>query len=84
MDQIEKAVQDASEPIKYNVLMMAAVVIECVARNEMEAAQRALIEGPQHLDPTQVQWVVRHISDKTIEIVPPGEGDPEWEEKVID
>ena len=54
-----------SEPKPYYVLVMTAAVL---TGSEMEAAQRALIEGPPALDPKQLQWFVRFVSDKPIEL----------------
>lgn len=62
----------ATEPQKYHVLVMTAAVITCEASSEIEAAQRSLIEGPSILDPKQLQWVVKYVSDKPIYL-----GDPE-------
>lgn len=64
---------------KYNVLMMTAAVISCEAASEVDAAQRALIEGPAVLDPTQLQWVVRYVSDKEIHL-----GDPNAEQELTE
>lgn len=64
-------------PIKHYVLLMTAAVIACDAQNEMDAAQQALIAGPQVLDPTQLQWVVKYVSDKPIYL---GEEGDEGEE----
>jgi hypothetical protein len=55
-----------AEPIKHYVLLMTAAVIACDAQNEMDAAQQALIAGPQVLDPKQLQWVVKFIDTKPI------------------
>lgn len=59
---------------KYHVLMMTAAVITCDASSEMEAAQRALIEGPRVLDPKQLSWVVKFVSEKEI-VLSDGEGE---------
>jgi hypothetical protein len=70
---------EASQPApteQYWVLLMTAVVVKCDAINEHEAAFRALIEGPPSFDPTQLEWVVRHISTTPIEI-----GEAELEEE---
>lgn len=61
-------------PIKYNVLLMTAAVISCEAINEMDAAQRALLEGPNVLDPSMLQWVVKYVSDKPIYLGEPEDG----------
>lgn len=53
-------------PVKHYVLLMTAAVIACDAQNEMDAAQQALIAGPQVLDPTQLQWVVKYVSTNPI------------------
>lgn len=51
---------------KYYVLLMTAAVVACDAQNDIEAAHRALLQGPVALDPTKLQWVVRHVDDKPI------------------
>lgn len=65
------------EPIKYNVLLLTAAVVSCEAMNEMDAAQRALLEGPSVLDPRQLQWVVKYVSDKPIHLGDPDDEMPE-------
>jgi hypothetical protein len=64
----------ATEPTKHYVLLMTAAVIACDAMNEMDAAQQALLAGPQVLDPKQLQWVVKFVDTKPIYL---GEGDEE-------
>ena len=51
---------------KYYVLLMTAVVMTADAQNEIEAAHRALIEGPAAIDPSCLSWVVKHVSDQPI------------------
>jgi hypothetical protein len=51
---------------KYYVLLMTAAVVACDAQNDVEAAHRALLQGPPALDPTKLQWVVRLVDDKPI------------------
>lgn len=63
----------ALTPTKYHVLLMTAVVLSCDATTEVEAAQRALLEGPPQLDPRQLQWVVKYVSDKPIFLGEPGD-----------
>jgi hypothetical protein len=63
-------------PIKHYVLLMTAAVIACDAQNEMDAAQQALIAGPQVLDPSQLQWVVKFVDTKPIYLGEEGEDEP--------
>lgn len=51
---------------KYYVLLMTAVVMTADAQNEIEAAHRALLEGPAAIDPSLLSWVVKHVSDQPI------------------
>lgn len=60
-----------TEPQKYHVLMMTAVVVSVTAQSEAEAAFRALNEAPATLSPGHMQWVVKYISDKEIAIEDP-------------
>lgn len=64
----------APAPQKHYVLVMTAAVVVCDASSEMEAAQRALLEGAPMLDPKQLQWVVKFVSEKPIYL---GEDDGE-------
>lgn len=57
---------NALPPIKHYVLLMTAAVIACDAQNEMDAAQQALLAGPQVLDPKHLQWVVKFVDTKPI------------------
>lgn len=72
-DQTQDPNVSLPEQKKFNVLMMTAAVISCDASSEIEAAQRALIEGPGILDPKQLQWFVRFVSDKPINLGEPDE-----------
>ena len=51
---------------KYYVLLMTAAVVACDAQNDIEAAHRALLQGPPAPKPTKLQWVVRLVDDKPI------------------
>lgn len=62
----------AVEPIKYHVLMMTAAVLSFDATSEAEAALVALQNAPHALDPSKLDWVVKHISTVPIELA--GEG----------
>jgi hypothetical protein len=60
---------------KYYVLLMTAVVMTADAQNEIQAAHRALLEGPAAIDPTRLSWVVKHVSDQPIYLAEEGEVD---------
>lgn len=56
------------EPKEYHVLLMTAVVVTCAAVTEGDAAELALREVKKAADPAQIEWVVRYISEKPIEL----------------
>lgn len=63
--------------MKYNVLLMTAVVLEVDdVKNEQEAAHAALLEmAAVGIDARKANWFVRHVTDKAIML-----GDPEFSE----
>lgn len=55
-------------PKTHYVLLITATVMEVESQNAIEAAHRALLESPRAIDPTQLQWYVRHVSEEPITI----------------
>jgi hypothetical protein len=55
---------------KYNVLVMTSVVLSLEADDEKAAAHGALLEIAHGAlqDPSKMNWYVRHVTDKEIDL----------------